>query len=83
MIYSLDNPIKCEVIFVIIDLPPKVYYQNKNNSQLINFLDGTSIPFEYDGVLPCIAVRRPTKYEVENCEIIALTSKLYWCPYVK
>ena len=75
VIYSLNNPIQCEDIDVRVDLRPKVYYPNKNNAQSINLLDGTSIPVEYDEVLPCIAIRTPTKYEVENCDQIALNSK--------
>ena len=66
-----------------VDLRPKLYDPNKNNAQLITFPNGNSIPVEYDGVLPCIAIRNPTKYEVENCERIALTSKFDWDPYVK
>ena len=66
-----------------IDLYPKVYDQNINNKHSITFLDGASIPVDLNGVLPCIAVRRTTKYKVENCEWISLTSKFDWDPYVK
>ena len=62
---------------------PKLYDPKKNNSYSINFLDRNAIPFEYDGVLPCIAVHRTTKYEVENCERIAMTSKFDWDSYGK
>ena len=75
MIDSLANPIQFEDNDVIVDLRPKVYYSNKNNSQLIIFPDGTSIPVDYDGLLPYIPVCKPTKYEVGNCEKISLTSK--------
>ena len=34
-------------------------------------------------MLPCIAVYKPTKYEVGNCEQISLTSKFDWGPYGK
>ena len=34
-------------------------------------------------MIPYIAVRRPTKYEVENCERISLTSKFDWDIFVK
>ena len=34
-------------------------------------------------MLPCIAVRRLTKYEVEIFEQIALTSKINWDTYGK
>ena len=34
-------------------------------------------------MLPCIAVRKPTNYEVENGERIALTSKFDWGSYGK
>ena len=83
MIYSLAKPIQSEDNDVKVDLRPKVYYPNNNNAQSINFPYGTSIPVEYDGVLPWIAVRKPTKYKVESCELIALTSEFYWDTYGK
>ena len=83
MICSLDNPIQCEDNALRVDLRPKLYDPNNNNSQSINFPYGTSIPVDYYGVLPWIAVLKPTKYEVENCEWIALTSKFYLDSYVK
>ena len=75
MINYLANQIQCEDNAVRIDLRTKVYYQNNNNGHLITFPYETSTPSNYDGVFPCIAVRRPTKYEVENCEQISLNSK--------
>ena len=68
---------------MIVDLCPKLYYPNNNNLPLINFPDLTLIPLEYDGVLPCIAVHKPTKYEVKNCGKIPFTSTFYWDPYGK
>ena len=61
MIDSLDNPIHCEDNDVIFDLHPKLYNTNNYNTQSINFPDGASIPVEYDGLIPCIAVRKTTK----------------------
>ena len=83
MIDSLDKPIQCEDNYVKVDLRLKVCYPNNNNAQSITLLDGTSIPVEYDGMLPCIAVRKLTNYKVENCERIALTSELDWESYSK
>ena len=83
IIDSLSNPIQCEDNDVRVYLRPKVYYPNNNNKQSINFPDESSIPFEYNGVLPCIAVRKPNNYEVEHCEWISLTSKFNWGPYGK
>ena len=83
MVNSLTNPIQCEDNDVRIDLRPKFYDPNSNNAQSINFSDGTSIPVYYNEVLPCIYVRRPTKYEIENCDQITLTSKFDWNPYEK
>ena len=68
MIDYLANPIQCEDNDVRIDLRPKLYYPNNNNTQPITFPYGTSIPVDSYGVLPSIAVSRPTKYEVGNCE---------------
>ena len=83
MINYLANPIQCEYNDVRIDLRPKVYDPNNNNAQSITFPDETSIPVEYDGVLPCIAVRIPIKYKYENCKRIALTLKFDWDTYRK
>ena len=81
MIYPLANPIQCEDNDVRIDLGPKLYDQNNYNTQFIPFLDVTSVPVYYDGLITCIVVRKPTKYEVGNCERIDLTSKLNWGTY--
>ena len=75
IIDSLSNPIQYEDNDVIVDLRQKEYYPNNNNELSMNFPYGTSIPVEYDEVLPCIAIRTPTKYEVKNCDQIALNSK--------
>ena len=83
MIDSVDKPIKCKDNYVIVGLCQKVYYPNNNKAQSITFSGGNSIPVEYNGVLPCIAVYKSTKYRVENCEGIALTSKFDWGPYGK
>ena len=34
-------------------------------------------------MIPCISVRKLTKYKIENCERIALTSKSDWGTYRK
>ena len=83
MIDYWANLIKCEDNDVRVNLRPKVYDKNNNNKQSTNLQDGTSIPIEYYGVLPWIAARKPTKYQVESCEKIALTSKFDWDPYGK
>ena len=83
MIDSLDNPIQCEDNYTRIDLHPKVYNLNNNKNQSINFSDGTLIPINYNEVLPSISIHKPTNYEIENCEKIALTSKPDWDPYGK
>ena len=83
IIDSLVDPIQCEDNSVRVNLCPKVYDLNNNNETLITFLDGNSIPVDYGGVLPCISVRKPTKYEVENYEQIALVSKFNCDPYGK
>ena len=83
MIYYLAKPFQYEDNDVRVNLRPKVYDKNNNNKQSTNLQDGTSIPIEYYGVLPWIAARKPTKYQVESCEKIALTSKFDWDPYEK
>ena len=66
---------------MIVDLCPKLYYPNNNNAHLINFPDGTLIPVDDDGVIPFIVVCKPTKYNVEYCKRISLTSKSDLDPY--
>ena len=83
MINQLANPIQCEDNDVRVDFCPKIYYPTNNNAQSITFPDGNSFPVEYNGVLLCIAVRKPTKYEVKNYDQISLTSKFYWDHYGK
>ena len=83
MIDSLANPIQCGDNDARIDLRPKLYNTKNNNAESINSPDGTSNPVEYYGVLPCISVRKLSKYKVGNCEQIALTSKLNWDLYGK
>ena len=83
MINSLDNPIQCKDNDVRYDLHPRLYYPNNNNAHSITFPDGTSIPVYYNIVITCIAVHLPTKYEVEYCEQVSLTSKFDWYPYGK
>ena len=68
MIDSLANPIQCKGNDVRFNLHSKVYYPNNNNAYSIILSDGDLIPVDYNGVLPCIAVRKPTKYKVEYFE---------------
>ena len=78
---SLVNPIQCEDNGVHIDLRPKRFYpQLEDECQHILFHDGIRIPLEFDGVLPCIFVRRPTHNELHNCQRIQLTSEAEWDP---
>ena len=83
MIDYLDKPIQCEYNDARINLSSKVYDPNNNNAQSINFPDGTSTPVDFYGILPCIALRKSTKYDIGNCEQIALPSKFDWYPYGK
>ena len=83
MIYYLFNGIHCKNNNTIIILRPKLYDLNKNNAQSITFPNRTPIPVEYNGVLPCITVCRPTNPQVKNCEKNAFVSKIDWYPYYK
>lgn len=54
---SLVNPIQAEENSVRVDLRPKRFYPHEtNNCQSITFTDGTTLPLEYDGVLPFIPI---------------------------
>ena len=65
---SLSNPIQSEEAGVGVDLRPKYYYKDEYYAQTITLPDGTTIPILYDGSLPFIPVRRPTRNEIENCK---------------
>ena len=82
MIDSLANPIQCEDNYVRFELRRKLYYPYNNNAHFITFPDDFN-PSWVQWIFPCITVHKPTKYEVENCEQIALTSKLDWDAYGK
>ena len=58
---SLMNPIQAEENGTKIDLRPSRYYPNDWSAQKMTFDDGTVIPIQYDGVLPYLPIRRPTK----------------------
>ena len=79
MINSLDYLIQCEDNYTRVDL----HYPNNNNVQSATFLNGTSIPVEYNGVLPFLGIRKPTRYKIENCNQIPLPSKFYWDSFGK
>ena len=65
------------------DLLPKYLYRDEEHSQSIKITNGIPIPIDCDGVLPCIALRRPTPEEIYTFEIFDLTSKFEWDPYIK
>ena len=71
---SLMNPIQAEEIGVRVDTRPKRYYPDEIGCQSLQFPDGTIIPVLYDGVLPYIPIRRPTKEEVHHCRQLELSS---------
>ena len=78
---SLQNPIQCEEAGVRIDLRARKYYPSCHDSQRILFPDGTVIPIKYDGPLPFISVRRPTKWEIHNCTRLQLSDRVPWAPF--
>ena len=79
---SLVNPIQAEEAGVHIDLRPCRYYPPDIGCQQITFPDGTILPILFDGVLPYITVRRPTKDEVQNCRRLAMTDREPWDPFI-
>ena len=78
---SLLNPIQCEENDVRIDLRPAKFYGNHDSKcQKLIFDDGYEIPIEYDGVLPYLPVRKPTPFELDQCERRQLTGDYDWSP---
>lgn len=78
---SLMNPIQAEENDVRIDVRPKAYYPEVSTAQTVTFNDGTIIDVKYDGVLPYIPIRCPTKIEIDECERVTLTQKTPWDPF--
>ena len=79
---SLMNPIQVEEVGVRVDTRPKRYYPYEVGCQTLSFPDGTVIPVLYEGVLPYIPIRRPTKEEVHNCRRLELSSRVPWDPFL-
>ena len=79
---SLMNPIQAEEVDVRVDTRPKCYYPHDIGCQSLTFLDGTIIPVLYEGVLPYVPVRRPTKEEVHSCRRLELSSRAPWDPFL-
>ena len=78
---SLVNPVQCEDNNVHVDLRPQCFYPHLgSNCQKITFEGGETIPLEFDGVLPCIRVRRPTENELHTCKRLQLKSENDWDP---
>jgi hypothetical protein len=79
---SLLNPIQAEENEVHIDIRPTRYYPSeKSHCQSIHFPDGTSLPLEYEGVLPYLPIRRPTPDELDTCTRLSITPEHGWNPY--
>ena len=79
---SLLNPIQAEEAGVRVDIRPRQYYPEDVSCQSLTFPDGTIIPVIYDGVLPYVPVRRPTKEEVQFCRRLALSDRNAWDPFM-
>ena len=79
---SLMNPIQAEEVNVRVDTRPNRYYPHEIGCQRLAFPDGTIIPVLYEGVLPYVPVRRPTKEEVHSCRRLELSSRAPWDPFL-
>ena len=79
---SLLNPIQGEENGVRIDTRPRLYYPNAETAQTMIFPDDTHLQVKYDGVLPYLPVRRPTKEELHTCRRLEITSRDSWDPFL-
>ena len=79
---SLINPIQCEENNVRVDIRPRAYYPHCDHAQSVRFDDGTELRLQYDGVLPYLPVRRPTKDEIHYCRRLTMTSRDLWDPHM-
>ena len=79
---SFLNPTQAEEVDVWVNTCPKRYYLDDPSSQLLSLPDGTTMPVLYDGVLPCLPIRRSAKYDVQNCRRMHLSSRDPWDPFL-
>ena len=80
---SLLNPIQCLLNGIRIDLRPQALTPHCDTAQSVTIpsLD-VIFPIEYDGVLPFLSVRRPTRRELDECTHIEITSNdAPWDPH--
>ena len=73
---SLLNPIQAEEVVICVDTLPKQYFPNNIVCQSLHFSSGTIIPVLYEGVLPYIPIRRPTKEEAHHCQRLEMSSRI-------
>ena len=74
----LINPIQSGELVVRVNTRPKCYYMDDPSAQLVSFLDGTTIPVLYDGVLLYLRIIILSKYLVQNCRRLKLSSRDPW-----
>ena len=79
---SLINPVQAEEAGIHIDLRPSRYYPSNIGCQTISFPDGTILPILFDGVLPYLPVRRPTKDEVQHSRRLTMSDRSLWDPFL-
>ena len=63
----LLNPIQADEVGVQVDTRPKRYYPYDPSEQFVSFLDGTTMPVFYDGLIPNLPIIRTNKDKVHNC----------------
>ena len=82
MDHCLLCPNQCEENGIRIDLRPRFHYpESPTASTLASHENNFEVPLLHKGPMPYFNVRRPTKRELETCDVIQLTSVHEWDPY--
>lgn len=79
---SLLNPIQCMDHGIKIDIRPKLYYPEEKSAQTFEIPSLRRIlPIQYNGSVPFLHVRKPTREEMETCTHVEITSRDNWDPH--
>ena len=78
--HILLNPNQMRSNNVTVDDVPR-HLSSKSSHSIIVHDENLTLPLKLNGVISYFNARTPTKYEIENCPHIVLTSSEEWDPY--
>jgi len=75
----LLNPNQIRAYGNIVDDVPKIFGGTSHSITIPD--ENIVIPLSMKGIISYFPVRTPTQYEIENCQVVTLTSEAEWDPY--